>query len=337
MSYDKSAGEFGKYSTDGQVAYVNEDANGNVTYFMIKDGTYIKNVKTGKKLLASSENCGEIALDMQGANLYLTTPDESILKNISVNVKEDKVISRVYLNGIAVSFNFENGNLSEIGGNKLNDSDTVVPDGGIEAPVITPPGSSGGAGGGGGGGAAGGTGQYTGFPDVKGHWSEEYVNYLKTKNVLNGDSNGNFNPQQNITRAEFLAMIVRVMNFEECEYKLSFSDVSPGDWFAKIVQSGLENGLISADETFRPNESITRQEMAKIISVAAQKSQKYNDTQIEKSSFADLGDIASWAVEYVDYAHSTKLILGSDDGRFNPLSNTTRAEAATVIYRFLVK
>ena len=372
MSYDNKPGVFGKYSTDGQTAFVQENASGKIVYAMIKDGTYIKEESTGEYLIQSDIKLREFAVDMSGADIIITAgdkndpimanPDEKVadvflLKGVSddistvkVRLGADKIVSNVKFNKEIVSYTIENGILKDIGngtttGNVTNENINVPSNGIVIAPL---PGGDGGGGssGGGGGSGGGGAGGYTepgnpgtnaGFPDVSGHWSAVYANELKAKNILNGDDKGNFNPDNNITRAEFIAIIVRAMSFEQINYKNSFEDVYGNDWYSSVIQTALDNGLISPDTNFRPNDNITRQEMAKIISISAEKSGKFGDIQIKTPDFTDKETIHNWAKEYVDFAYTIGLISGMDDGSFKPLNNTTRGEAAAVISRLLSK
>ena len=371
MSYDAEAGTFGKYSTDAQVAYVNETESGQVEYFMLHNGTYIKNNVSGEYLVKSDSLLNEFSVDMTSAEIVVTSSESTDvyiasqepthvfdtkgvtddLTSVVVKTSPAKTFSGVVLNGKSVTYDINNFVLSNIGnGTQTGTSEEIgkVPSAGIDSESKNPSGD--GAGGGGTGGGAGGTGTENkdddkkedsetdiakSFPDTKGHWAENYINSLKAKNIVNGDTEGKFNPDKNITRAEFVAIITRSLNIESVDYKETFNDVSASDWYVSTVQTALDYGLISQDEKFRPNDNITRQEMAKIISVAAEKSGKFNDAEIKFSTFNDAEDVASWAQEYVDYVFSIGLMQGMDGNNFKPLNNATRAETATVTYRLL--
>ena len=172
------------------------------------------------------------------------------------------------------------------------------------------------------------------FADTKGHWAEGYINSLKKRGIVKGDSNGNFNPEFQITRAELLAMVIRALGVSESNYKGQFNDVSANDWFAGIVQASLDAGIISKDITFRPNDSITREEIAKIIvqSVGDKAQSIGTDNALE---YTDKDAIGSWAVEYVKTATELGLMSGMDNGSFAPKGIATRAQAATVIERLM--
>jgi len=112
--------------------------------------------------------------------------------------------------------------------------------------------------------------------------------------------------------------------------------VSSSDWFAKDVQTAVNLGIISADVKFRPNDNITREEMAKILTVCAKHMGIY-EAGSKGLGFADANLISDWAKEYVEFAFSNGLVYGKDSNMFDPKGNTTRAETAAVFCRLISK
>lgn len=165
------------------------------------------------------------------------------------------------------------------------------------------------------------------FNDITNHWAENAIIELLKKNIISKDSK--FRPDDKISRAEVLALILRSNGTQLSTYKDSFEDVLTGDWFAQYVQTALDEGIVSPDKKFRPNDSITREETAKIIAcmlnLNSDKTASYNDTE----------QISQWAVPYVNAVSAAGIFKGNEKGNFNPKSNLTRAEAATVIYTIL--
>ncbi|MDY4976098.1 MAG: S-layer homology domain-containing protein, partial [Clostridia bacterium] len=108
-------------------------------------------------------------------------------------------------------------------------------------------------------------------------------------------------------------------------------------WYAKEVNAAAAAGLISGyDGFFRPEDSITREEMAVIIVKAYQlRGGKAATGQI--SRFADGDQVSSWATEAVDQAVSVGLMSGMTYDRFAPGDNATRAQVASLIKRLLEK
>ncbi len=174
------------------------------------------------------------------------------------------------------------------------------------------------------------------FSDIKNHWAENYIADLQKKGIVNGDENGRFNPDNQITRAEFIAIVTRSMKLGEVPYKDVYSDVNDSDWYSQCILQALSAGIISKDIFFRPNAPITREEMAKIISEANNLDASYSASEEHLLNYADSDVISKWAKEYVALITQSGLMNGRDNG-FCPRDNSTRAEAATVISRMLSK
>lgn len=174
------------------------------------------------------------------------------------------------------------------------------------------------------------------FNDVAGHWAEQDITAMAEKGVINGRNDTQFAPDESVTRAEFAAMIRRALDLNTIAYQGSIPDVSDGDWFANEVQAILSAGIMSgdADGQFRPNDQISRQEMAKVV-VNAYRFLHGDPGISAQLSFTDSSEIADWAKPFVNEAAGLDLIRGMDDGSFAPYANSTRAQAATVLARLL--
>lgn len=168
------------------------------------------------------------------------------------------------------------------------------------------------------------------FADTKGHWAESNIRSLAEKGIVLGDEKGCFNPDNMITRAEFLSMAVRAFHVSGNGKDIDFKDVKDTDWFYGTVAKALENGIISYDDYFRPYDNITREEIAKIITAFAA------DAQIDSlEQYSDYDKISSWAVPYMEKAVANRLISGYDDNTLRPQATATRAECAAIIDRVL--
>ncbi len=170
------------------------------------------------------------------------------------------------------------------------------------------------------------------FIDMVNHWAKAEVVAMNKAGIVSGVSDNLFEPDRNITRAEFAAIIARALKLPDKE--ASFKDVN-GEWFAPYVGACADAGIITGfDGYFRPNDNITRQEMAVIIVNAYSYLGKAGaNGGIE--AFSDKADIAKWAKAAVDTASSVGLISGMGDGTFAPNANATRAQAASLIYRLV--
>lgn len=193
-----------------------------------------------------------------------------------------------------------------------------------------------------GGGSVGTSASYTGdsenrgsdipFNDMKNHWAKNDVAAMFKAGIVSGVSETRFDPDRNITRAEFAAIIARAIKLPE--KKADFKDIN-GEWFENSVGACADAGIISGyDGLFRPNDNITRQEMAVII-VNAYSYLKKDAAVGGIDSFTDKSEIADWAREAVDIASSVGLISGMGDGTFAPNANATRAQATSLVSRLI--
>ncbi len=174
-----------------------------------------------------------------------------------------------------------------------------------------------------------------GFSDVKpGDWFYSYVMDASKRGIIIGNGDGTFGPHTNVTRAQFATMMARVDGFDKnAEYTNPFSDMQgiTGETL-KAIAYCADKGYITGDgdTTFRPNDTISRQEMAVIIS----RVMKLDVENVEIGTrFADDAKIAGWAKNYVYACVNAKMLMGEGDNTFNPLGSTTRAAAATAAVR----
>ena len=177
------------------------------------------------------------------------------------------------------------------------------------------------------------------FNDISGHWAEQAINSLAEKGIIKGKTETEFMPEDSITRAEFAALIRRAFNLNTVKYEKEFADIGDNDWYADEVQTIVDSGIMSGDGNgiFRPNDPISRQEMAKVIVNAYILKTGVTDIEAKNLSFADSYQVDAWAVEYVGKAISLGLITGYDDNTYRPGISMTRAQGAAVISRLLNK
>ncbi len=168
------------------------------------------------------------------------------------------------------------------------------------------------------------------FKDVKpGDWFFEDVMQAASAGIVKGQGDGIFAPKDNVTRRDFAIMLCRVLGVDvEGDAVVPFVDVKPDDYGIVAIAYCASHGIVNGyeDTTFRPNEYITRQEAAKMISVAM------GVSNISDEKYPDDANIADWASDYVYMAKAAGLMKGdADTGNFRPTSKITRAEAATIM------
>lgn len=176
------------------------------------------------------------------------------------------------------------------------------------------------------------------FKDVKKKaWFYEAVKYTYEKGIMKGTSEVKFEPDGEVTRAMFVAMLGRLHGAAEST-SVPFTDVNftKGSWYAGFVGWASENGIVKGydDNTFRPNDRLTREQMSAIISRYISYAGIIPTKSADAPSyFTDEIKIASWAEKDVDRMRVIGLIEGKDGGNFDPKGKLTRAQAATVVMR----
>jgi hypothetical protein len=179
------------------------------------------------------------------------------------------------------------------------------------------------------------------FTDIAGHWAQEAIESLVETGIVNGYPDGTFRPNKPVTRAEFLKMAMEAFSIqEETSTSPSFVDVKEDDWYFGYVEGAVKASLIDTDTTFRPNQSITRQEAAKILVIAMGKKDEALSRATEEqeeilSAFVDSNAISSWAKPYLAQAITDGIFNGFPDRTLKPHWPMKRAEAVTIISRAL--
>jgi len=170
------------------------------------------------------------------------------------------------------------------------------------------------------------------FVDLKdAEWAREAIEYLYNAKVVNGNPDGSFAPDNNVTRAEFIKMVIAAMGIGDIEGTNPFEDVKAGEWYTPYIKRAYNTGLTQGDGSgnFYPNSPITREDMAVILYRAL------NINEKGKLSFTDANLISDYAKDAVGYFATQGIVNGYADGSFGPLNNATRAETATIIYRIM--
>ena len=176
------------------------------------------------------------------------------------------------------------------------------------------------------------------FKDLSKHWAKDDVEYMANKGIVNGISETEFNPDVNITRAEFAKLIVKTVGLEETPYKNTYYDIVTEDWYSGYVQTAKDVGYISGyNGMFRPNDKITREEMAKVIAAAFTEKSGKKLEQGGALYFTDIENISGWAYDYVVLATREGFIKGITEDLFAPKDYATRAQAVVMLKRLYDK
>lgn len=168
------------------------------------------------------------------------------------------------------------------------------------------------------------------FVDVKGHWAAPYITDLFSKGVVSGKNPTHYDPDANITRAEFTKIVLSSFKIpvDENVKTTSFKDIKANDWAAPYVAAAYSKGIIKGygDKTFKPSAAITRAEAVKIILMTA-------GVDVSTTYDAKFSDVVKglWYVNYINYAAEKGIVDGYGNGKFGPNNKLTRAEAAKII------
>lgn len=173
-------------------------------------------------------------------------------------------------------------------------------------------------------------------------WAGRQIEVAAAKGILEGRGDKEFVPNGTVTRAEFAKMIVKTFGLEDASATESFNDVSDDDWFKPYVAAAVKSGLVNGREAgkFDPNGKITRAEMATIAARALQSVNGVKasaDADSLLKNFEDAKSIHDSLKAGVALSVGQGIIVGEEGNKFNPNADSTRAQAAVVIYRLLNK
>lgn len=164
-------------------------------------------------------------------------------------------------------------------------------------------------------------------------WAKPAIMDLYEKEIVNGYGK-EFMPMSNVTRAEFVKMIVAARKLPRGSIKVDTCvDVYEDDWYAPYVSAAIDAGIVLGNDKgeFMPLSNITRQDMAVMICRA------FNITYpgITEAVFDDMNLVSDYAKESVFCLYKNNIISGKGSGLFAPVDNATRAEAAQIIYNVI--
>lgn len=179
------------------------------------------------------------------------------------------------------------------------------------------------------------------FADVENHWSKDVVNDMASRLVVNGRSNGHYEPDRPITRVEFAAILVRGLGLKADDRPVTFTDVSAADWYYREVQTAYQYGIVQgySDGTFRPMERITREQAAVMLSRAMALAEIQSPRTVSPLEtlrpFSDANEVSAWAIPAMADSVDAGLITGRSGQRLAPKEWLTRAETAVLVHRLL--
>jgi hypothetical protein len=172
------------------------------------------------------------------------------------------------------------------------------------------------------------------YPDIINHWAKKYMEEAAAQQIINGYADGTIKPNNKITRAEFVKILVNSLAGESQTSGNSdgFTDCV-GHWSEKDLKIAKEKGWLKGyDGKAFPDSPITREEMITILMRISNQDIKNSDAMI--AQFTDHSSISDWSKEYIQKAVAEGIIQG-DGGKVTPKAHATRAESLTMIYKYL--
>lgn len=166
-------------------------------------------------------------------------------------------------------------------------------------------------------------------------WAKKQIEILASKGIIRGTSNNTFEPSANITRADFLLLLVKTLGLSAV-VDSNFNDVKKSDYYYEAVgiakKLGISDG--AGNNLFNPNDEISRQDMMTLTAKALKFTKKLNTTGTVSDliSYIDTSNVATYAVNSIASMVMEGLVQG-DNYRLNPLGHATRAETAVLMYR----
>lgn len=171
--------------------------------------------------------------------------------------------------------------------------------------------------------------------DLEGHWAKTYIEYLDREGVINPSATtGKYEPNRDMTRAEFMRYINRAFHFTETA-AISYTDVPRNAWYYETIQIAKKYGYINGvgDNKMDPEGKVTREQAAVIVGRLF----KADPGSVSPSdlTFTDRDEISGWSAGYIKAAADKGFLAGYSDGSFQPNRVVTRAEVAKILYYYI--
>lgn len=174
------------------------------------------------------------------------------------------------------------------------------------------------------------------FTDTaKGAWYQGAVEYVYRNSIMTGTSATSFEPNAPLSRAMVAQILYNLEGQPTVEGESTFADAS-GHWAVNAIAWAQQTGVVNGyeDNTFRPNRTASREELAQMLYNYA-KVKGYDLTASgDLTAFPDGSKVSSWAEAAMAWANGNELINGHDDGTLQPGGDSTRAQAASILMSF---
>ena len=182
------------------------------------------------------------------------------------------------------------------------------------------------------------------FADVASHWAKDSINNMGSRMVVNGDQKGNYNPNKNITRAEFAAIVVRALGLAPGVGENNFGDVASSAWYCGYVETATSYGIIKGYDNgnFGPSNTITREQAMAMIARAM----KITDLDVNLTdsdvstllgAYTDGASVSAYAKDSIARCLKTGITSGTSKTTISSKAYITRAQVSVMVERLLQK
>lgn len=175
------------------------------------------------------------------------------------------------------------------------------------------------------------------FNDVKtSDWFAESVKKAFAMGIMNGTSDTEFSPNLTTTRGMIITVVSRLNGGATATEATNFADVAADQYYADAVKWGAANGIVKGydENTYGPNDDITREQFAAIFYRYAQFKGYDVSAAGDISKFADADKVSDYAKTAIAWANGIGLMNGTDDNRLMPTDKALRCQVAKMIVAF---
>jgi len=177
------------------------------------------------------------------------------------------------------------------------------------------------------------------FSDVPDEiWYREPVVFVYEHEIMTGKNDTTFAPEEKLSRAEFATILYRMAGEPDISYEDIFPDVPENLWYTDGIMWAYQNGIVTGhgDNTFRPSDKITREQMALMMYRYADYLGCDVGDETSLDEYPDADSVSSYAQQAMNWAVGNGIITGKNEGKMlDPQGQASRAECATIIMRFM--
>lgn len=176
------------------------------------------------------------------------------------------------------------------------------------------------------------------FTDITSHWAKDSIDYMAGRGLLEGSTKTEFSPDTPVTREALVSALGKLAGVNTKSYKTSsFADVKADSTNSAYIEWAYKKGIIqgTGNSKFEADRAVTREEMAVILVNYAKATGYTLPSTREAAIYTDASGIGSTYEAAVKALQQAGILMGSTGNKFNPKDSTTRAEAATMLFRYI--